>query len=300
MAAQTRRLGKGLSALINPQPQQQPPTAKATLDSAGIMTIAVADLRANPRQPRSTFDETGINKLADSIRRSGVLQPVLVRPRAEGGFELVAGERRWRAAMVAGMTEIPAIVRDVSDAESLELALVENLQREDLNAIERATAYREYMDTFGVTADELAQRLGESRANVSNYLRILRLGDEIRHLIELGELGMGQARAIAGVADEQRQLALARMTVRRNLAVRQVEALAQKHLDGGERVAASSRAERPRHLADVEQALGRALGLRVSVQAGKKKNSGRIVICFDNLDEYERIAEVLGADAKIE
>jgi ParB family chromosome partitioning protein len=224
-----------------------------------------------------------------------MLQPVLVRPAGDGEYQLVAGERRWRAAQLAGLERIPAIIRAASDAESVELALTENLQREDLNALERAEAYRQYLDAFGASVDELAVRVGESRPSVSNYLRLLKLDAPVQDLIRAGELGMGQARAIAGVEDRQAQLALARLAVRRNLSVRQVEALA-KLADGvREEGGARGTVERPRHFDDVERAFGRALGLAVQVKPGRGKNAGRIVIRYRSLQEFDRVAERLGA-----
>lgn len=264
-----------------------------------VRSLPIDAVIPNRNQPRSAFDDARIAELADSIRANGVIQPIVVRPGLDGRYELIAGERRWRAARAAEQVTVPAIVREASDAEALELALVENLQRQDLNAIERATAYQSYIDAFGASPDQLAKRLGESRANVANYLRLLGLTGDVRAMIERGELGMGQARALAGVADSQRQLAIAKMAVRRNLSVRQVESLVKQ----GDSPAASAPAAAARidaHLADVQRSLSKAVGMPVSLHPGKRKNSGRIVIRYANLGEFDRIAERLSGDASLE
>ncbi|MGD8450287.1 MAG: ParB/RepB/Spo0J family partition protein [Phycisphaerae bacterium] len=300
MSKPAPRLGKGLSALISPHsPPAEPPAATEPNAGSALRELPTSSIQANSRQPRKQFDTAAIEKLADSIRRTGVLQPVLVRPVQDGRFELLAGERRWRAATAAGLEHVPAIIRDATDAQAIEVALIENLQREDLRPLERATAYREYMSRFDVGADDLAQRLGESRANVSNYIRLLKLSDDIRAMIESGELGMGQARAIAGIEDPQRQLAIARLAVRRNLAVRQVEALAQARQVEHERKQATPDGA-ARHLEELAGGFSRSLGLRVQLQSGKKKNSGRVIIHFDNLDQFDRIAEAIGGAKAVE
>ncbi len=310
MSKSTPRLGKGLSALIGSRTTAAaagdlPSTAitggppQAAQPGERLAQIPIDELEPNPYQPRSRFDENSLAELAASVRQSGLLQPVLVR-RGEGGrFQIVAGERRWRAARLAGLEAVPAIVREVGDAEALELALIENLQREDLDPLERAAAYQQLVDKAGLTIEQVAQRLGQSRANVSNYLRLLKLGDEIREMISAGQLGMGQARALVGVSNPQRQLAIARMAVRRNLSVRQVEELARR----AEQPAASE--PQPvspvkKHLAELEERLSKAVGLPVRLQPGRKKNSGRIVIRYNSLEEFDRIAEMLGADSRLE
>ena len=300
MSKNAPRLGKGLSALIAPRETAEFPLAQAQAPAREVLRdIPISRIRRNPRQPRGAFDADGIEQLAESIRSSGILQPVLVRPLPDGGFELVAGERRWRAAELAGLERIPAIVRSVTDAEALELALIENLQREDLNALERARAYRQCVDTFEVSIEELGRRIGESRANISNYMRILKLSTEIQQLIESGKLGMGQARAIAGVDDQQRQLALAKLTVRRNLAVRQVEALAKGRKDSREKPTTEEKSA-ARHIDDVERALRQSSGLTLKLLPGRKKNSGRIVIYYRDLDEFDRVAGMLGGGKALE
>lgn len=306
MSKAPNRLGKGLSALIGPRTTlRTEPAAVAAIAPAatsppgdGLRQLAIDLIQPNPRQPRADFDDEPLRELAASIRTSGVLQPLLVRPVGER-FELIAGERRLRASKLAGLRAVPAIVRALSDAESLEIALVENLQREDLGPLERASAYKEYIDEFHSSAEQLSARLGESRVSVINYLRLLRLPPEIQTMLRAGDLGMGQARCLVGVADLQRQLALARLAVRRNLSVRQVEELVRR---ADQPIEAKVEAEKPgeRHLTEVATKLSKALGLPVALRAGKAKNSGTITIRYANLDEFDRVSERISGTRSVE
>ncbi len=319
--AKANRLGKGLSAIISTARKSSPddaarpagggrvataPPAETTTAEAVsaatppeqiVHTLPVEQVIPNRNQPRSVFDETALAELSASIAAQGLLQPVVVRPAQDGKYELIAGERRWRAARAAGLDRIPALVRDVSNEESVELALIENLQREDLNALERAVAYQNYLDTFGKSAEDLAQRLGESRANVANYLRLLGLHVEVQGMLERGELNMGHARALAGVMDQQRQLGLARLAIRRNLSVRQVEALTRETPEPREKPAPNLPSK---HLEDVQRSLSKSLGLPVSLQPSRRKNAGRIVIRYASLEEFDRIAERLSGDSTLD
>lgn len=291
MSSQTPRLGRGLGALIM-QPNTATPLSTKAAPENRPEGIPVALVSPNRHQPRTDFNHDRLRELADSIRSTGVLQPIVVRPAGDGRYELIAGERRLRAAKLAGLAEIPAIVRQANDREALQLALIENLQRDDLGPLERATAYQRYLSTFGGTAEELAKLLSESRSNVANYLRLLKLRPEVAFMLGSGDLSMGQARALAGIDDPQRQLALARLAARRNLSVRQVEALVQD----ANRVPSESGATRvkDRHMTEVEAAISKALGVRVALRSGKKKNTGRIIIHYGSLDEFERIIGRLG------
>ncbi len=307
MSKSHTRLGKGLSALIGPRrtkPAAEPTESKSgselvASDAMVVRSLPVDVVIPSRHQPRSAFDDDRIAELAASIKTNGVIQPIVVRPASDGKYELIAGERRWRAARLAEQATVPAIVREASDAEALELALVENLQRQDLNAIERAVAYQRYTEAFGASPEQLAARLGESRANVVNYMRLLSLVADVRTMIERGELGMGQARALAGVSDPQRQLAIAKLSVRRNLSVRQVEGLVKQ---GGttETAAVAPESKVDANLAQVQRSLSKAIGVPVTLHAGKRKNSGRIVIRYANLEEFDRIAERLSGDATLE
>jgi len=319
------RLGRGLSALI-PNRDQKPAAKPEKLASqetelpaiqSGLVTrIPVASIHPNPNQPRTTFDDTALAELAESIRANGVIQPIIVRiAKAATGdkpagfpheqqYELVAGERRWRASTIAGIATVPAIIRDVTDAQSLELALIENLQRADLGPLERASAYQHYLDSFGGSVEDLAAKLSESRANVSNYLRLLKLRPEICYMLGSGELGMGQARAVAGIADPERQMAVAKLAARRNLSVRQVEELARSETSepvSRETPPPTSDTElRAKHFSDVGASLTKHTGLRISLFPGRKKNSGRVVITYKSLEEFDLIAQRLGGKPTIE
>lgn len=302
------RLARGLQTLIGPS--QRPTAPRATpngaspdrvLNAAEIVQIPIDQVRPNPNQPRRALDEAALEGLAGSIRSSGLLQPILVRRTGEGNYELVAGERRLRAAKLAGLNRVPAVVRELSDADAFQAALIENLQREDLSPLERAAAYQHFIDNFHSTVEALAERLGESRANISNYLRLLRLPAEILGMLDAGQLGMGQARAIVGVSNPQRQLAIARLAVRRNLSVRQVEALAreaeQQHREPAK---SSARPVRDAHIPELEQALSKAIGLPVALKPGRRKNSGKIIIRYNSLEEFDLIAERFGVSRSLE
>lgn len=315
MSQGASRLGRGLNSLIRgattgaaatvtpESPKTETSSAAHGLPTGPATTpyleIHVEKIKPNPRQPRSRFRESALEELSASIKRSGVLQPLIVRARGDE-FELIAGERRWRAARMAGLTTVPAIVRESDDAGMLELAMIENLQREDLGPLERARGYQAYVDAFGVAVEALAVKLGESRANIANYLRLLKLHAEIQGMLDNGELAMGQARALAGLTDPQRQLAIARLAVRRNLSVRQVEELVRKAdappLDEPVKLKVS----RPAYADSVERELSRAVGASVRLLPGKKKNAGRIVIEYRSLEEFDHIAEQLGARSKLE
>ncbi|MBK9127624.1 MAG: ParB/RepB/Spo0J family partition protein [Phycisphaerales bacterium] len=326
------RLGRGLSALIPPARQpgstadapaasgdptsglvesaDRAPSRATPLDHAPapahgqVVLVPLDRISPNPLQPRTIFNDDSLRELADSIRSNGVLQPVLVRRASSDTYELVAGERRWRAAQLAGLDAIPAIEREINTRQAFELALVENLQREDLGALERAAAYQHYLDTFGGTTEDLAARLGESRANIANYLRLLKLQPELCFMLGRGELSMGQARALAGVADSERQLALAKLTASRNLSVRQVEALVRRAESvptadpSADRAAAA--AGEQRHLDELARAFSKALGTRVRIRRGRSKNSGTILIPYATIEEFDRIAQQVGAKTFLE
>jgi ParB family chromosome partitioning protein len=221
----------------------------------------------------------------------GTLQPVVVRP-SEGGYELIAGERRLRAARLAGLGEIPAIIRSVPDNELLELALIENIHRQDLNPIERARAYRALQQTHGLSHEQIAERVGEDRATATNYLRLLTLPEAVQQMVAAGELSAGHAKAILGLADAPTQEELAQRVRRQNWSVRRLEAAvaAAKKGDGG---TAATRQARPA-VADIEQRLSTILGTRVQIHEGRRRHTGRVVIEYYTLDDFQRITERLG------
>ena len=220
-----KSLGRGLSALLADVGPDTSPAAPPPA-SAGQRMIPIDRIQANPDQPRRSFDDKDLQDLAASIREKGVIQPLILRPHPQetGGFQIVAGERRWRAAQIAAVHELPAVVRDLDDAEVLELAIIENVQRADLNAVEEAQGYRQLMDRFGHTQERLAEALGKSRSHIANLLRLLTLPEPVLELLRAGRLSAGHARALVTAANPE---ALARQVIDRDLSVRQTEALAR-------------------------------------------------------------------------
>jgi ParB family transcriptional regulator, chromosome partitioning protein len=279
-------LGKGLGALI---------PSEATGDrTASLQEIPIGDISPNAHQPRVAFDEETLSALSASIRELGVLQPVLVRPVADDRYELIAGERRWRAARRAGLQTIPALVRTVTDEASLEQALVENLHREDLNALEEAAAYQQLIEDFHLTHDELAVRVGKSRAAISNTLRLFQLTPSVQRLVAEGQLSAGHARALLGTPDRAFQEALARRAVAEGLSVRAVEQAVKERNEGDSRSRSDSRAParlRPPGLLELEELLSGYLDTRVKVDMSAKR--GKVVIEFANLEDLERISTVM-------
>jgi ParB family chromosome partitioning protein len=275
-------LGKGLGALI--------PTEIVGDRQSALLEIPVTQIRANSHQPRSGFDEETLAALTASIREVGVLQPVLVRQVDDNNYELIAGERRWRAAKRAGLPTIPAIVRSVSDEASVEQALIENLHRQDLNSLEEAGAYQQLIEDFGLTHEQLSIRVGRSRVAITNTLRLFQLPPSVQKLVRDGQLSAGHARALLGTPDRAFQEALARRAVAEQLSVRAVEdAVRQRNELGGsaaERAASSSRL-RPPGVLELEELLSSYLETPVKVQIGTKK--GRVTIDFATLEDLERI-----------
>lgn len=285
-------LGKGLGSLI--------PTTERLQDSDAILReLPISEIVANTYQPRSHFDEEALVSLSASIRSVGVLQPILVRELGEDSYELIAGERRWRAAKRAGLQSIPAIVRTAEDEGSLEQALVENLHREDLGALEEAAAYQQLIEEFKLTQDQVATRVGKSRSAVANTMRLLQLPASIQRLLGEGQLSAGHARALLGTPDRAFQEKLAKAAVSEKLTVREVEDRVREH-DG---IAATDAAAtptggtkpsatvRPAPLLELEEMLSDHLDTRVAVSMGQRK--GRIVIDFSTLEDLERVYRVI-------
>ncbi len=256
----------------------------------GFVSIDVLKVSPNKHQPRQQFSEQALAGLAASIQRDGLMQPVVVRPDGRGGYELIAGERRWRAAQLAGLSTIPAILHEVDDERSAQWALVENLQREDLNPMEKAEAFKRLADGFGLPHAEIAERVGLERSTVSNLMRLLNLSDFCRGLVREELLSMGQARAIAGLPDPAHQKQLAQRAVREGLSVRQVEQAVRKFLqnEGDAKPTAGKHASKS-NLADLERQIGQQLGTRVRVKAGRKKGSGTLAIDFFSLEEFDAL-----------
>jgi ParB family chromosome partitioning protein len=254
--------------------------------------LSVDQISANPYQARTSWNPEDLQELAESIKANGVIQPIIVRP-FQGGFQLIAGERRFRAAQMVGLMKIPAVVRDVTDEQLFEWSLVENIHRRDLNAIERARAYQRYLGAFSLTQAEAAQRLGEDRSVIANYLRLLDLPEEIKLMLVDGRLTMGHARAILSLPTDELRRKLANRALAGRLSVREVERLVRRYL--AENGNPTPRAPtKPPHVADLEDKLGRHLGTRVEIETRKGGRRGRIIIAFDSLDEFDRITEALG------
>jgi len=283
------RLTRGLAALFARTAPSQPGDAPRHQ----FMEVPVARVQANAYQPRREFDPEALKDLASSIRESGVLQPIVVR-RSGTGFELIAGERRLRAAKEAGLETVPAIVREVSEDEMLGLALVENIQRDDLNPMELARSYAMMVKKFGLTQDQVASRLGLSRPAVANTLRLLELPASIQDMVAAGKLSAGHARAILSVQSDEARLALAKEIVDRGLSVREAE-LRAATTGAAQRREPPRPAEKPAHLKPLEAKLAERLGTRVQIIEGKRK--GRIVIEFYSNEDFEHILDVIGAAA---
>lgn len=282
MAERRSGLGRGLDALI--------PAGQAEV--GGLHHLPLDRIEPNPHQPRSQFEEEPLRALAASIREVGLLQPVVVRPEQEGRFVLVAGERRWRAARMAGMTEIPALVREGDETGLLPQALVENLQREDLSPLEEAGAYQQLLEDFGWTHEEIGRRVGKSRTAVTNVLRLLQLPPAIQGMLDRGELSAGHARALLGLEDVAFAGHLARRAIEEGWSVRQVEE-AVRDRTGAETSAEprgrgkGGRGTRPAAIVELEGRLAERLGTRVRIDYGGK--GGKLVVRFGSLDELERI-----------
>jgi ParB family chromosome partitioning protein len=286
-------LGRGLSALMG---ETSPARAEAQSAVGGVRPIEVARIRPNPSQPRQVFDDAALEELAASIAERGVLQPILVRA-VDGGFELVAGERRWRAAQKAQLHEIPAIIREFDDESSAEVALIENIQREDLNAIEEAEAYRQLISRYGHSQEVIGKLVGKSRSHIANLLRLLDLPETVRLMLLRGDISMGHARAILTAPDPE---ALAIEIVEGDLSVRQAEHLAKQVRPGpghdiGRASARNARRAVDADLEALERQLGDLLGLRVKVSHGK--SGGTVALHYSSLDQLDLICQRLSGES---
>jgi ParB family transcriptional regulator, chromosome partitioning protein len=273
-------LGRGLSALI-PDAPAAPAAVERSLD------VDIDLLRPNRYQPRTVMDDSKIEELARSIKANGIIQPIVVR-KADNGYEIIAGERRWRASQRAGLLKVPVVVRDIPEERLLAAALIENIQREDLNPIEEALAYRRLADEYQLTQEQIADSVGKDRSSVANYLRLLKLPNEVRTNVAAGALSMGHARALLALVDEAAQLRIARDIIARNLSVRETESIVKKGVDDGQ-----PREEKVKdvHTRAAEEKLRFAMGTRVRIV--RKGKGGRIEIDFQSEDELHRIYELL-------
>nr|WP_047167274.1 ParB/RepB/Spo0J family partition protein [Sphingomonas sp. Y57] len=289
-----RGLGRGLSSLLGEVAAEQPIAPGAERPS-GIRMIQVADIKPNPSQPRRHFDDTALDELAASIGARGLIQPIVVRTHpSAGGYQIIAGERRWRAAQRARIHELPAIVRELSDAQTFELAIVENVQRQDLNAIEEAEAYQRLIGDFGHTQEMLGKLVGKSRSHVANLMRLLDLPKPVRDMVADGRLSMGHARALVTAPNAEE---LAEHVVTQQLSVRDAEKLVQAGRPGN--AAPKPVAPRPAQPADadiaaLERHLGDILGLKVTIEHGEK--GGRIGIAYSTLDQLDLVCQRLSGE----
>lgn len=291
-----RVLGRGLDALL---PVSQVATAAAARVESPLQNVGVERVYPRKDQPRRRFEEAALDDLARSLREQGVIQPLIVRRRegSPGEFEIIAGERRWRAAQRAGLREVPVVIKDVASDTAFEMALVENLQRQDLDPIETAQAYQRLLDEHGYTQDELATRMGKERPTVANTLRLLNLPDEVRDHVVARELSEGHARALLSVNDVALMTKIARRAVDEGWSVRRTEEVARKKDKPAAPKEAPAEAppKRSPNLVDLEKQLARALGMNVVVRAEKEGTSGTVEIAFDSLDQLDGFLEkVLG------
>jgi len=313
------RLGRGLSSLISTFPATTTPQADYAADISQSSTgkipigvgqeaqpqppieIPVEDIAGNPFQPRRDFASEELAGLAASVAKHGVLQPIRVTkssdPAARCPYTLIAGERRLRAAKLAGLKTVPCVLSAATQEQMIEWAIIENVQRSDLNPIERAEAYRQVTDRFGISQADLAESLGEPRTTIANYLRLLELQDAVRDLVATGALSFGHAKVLAGlVANAEAQIEIAKKAAAQSLSVRQLEELvaAVEANAGSEAGEASAPRVKPAYLRDIEERLSAAVGARVMVLPGRKKNTGRIVLEYYSLEDFDRLSSVLG------
>lgn len=281
-----RGLGRGLEALI--------PVTAGVEEAGGVVSLAVGDIRPSRYQPRRRLDQEALEELARSIQEHGVIQPVVVRQAGDGQYELVAGERRWRACQVAGLTEVPALIRELTDREAMEMAMVENLQREDLTALEEARAYRALIEDFGLTQEEVAMRVGKSRPYVANMLRLLHLPEVVQSYLEQGLLFAGHARALLSLEQRAEQEEVAQAIVAEGWSVRETEQAVRRRQRGAT-AAASSRApvrdEDSWELRHIEERLSEILGTRVTLRS--RRAGGVLEISYYSAEDLDRLVEVM-------
>jgi len=286
MSTQKKGLGRGLSALI-PNAQE---SSVGSRDQRSTLEVAIDRITPSPFQPRRTFDEAKIEELAASIRNQGIIQPLVVRPK-DDGFELIAGERRWRAAMKAGLNRVPVVLRDASDLEALQLALVENLQREDLNPIEEAGGYRRLQEEFHWSQEEMAEKVGKSRPAIANSLRLLSLPREVQQEISAGNLPAGQARALLGLHTEALIVAACRDVIAKGLSTRETEKMVKLLLVGRKRRRGAPLIDPD--LKSIVENLQRTLGTRVRLIPKARSSKGKIEIEYYALADLERIIQTI-------
>ena len=275
MAVKKSGLGRGFDAIFADNSVEDISTGNSTTK------VKLLDIEPNREQPRKQFDEDALAELSDSIAQHGVLQPLLVRPMPDGGYQLVAGERRWRASRMAGLTEVPVVIRDLTDSQVAELALVENLQRENLNPLEEANGYKELSDKFGYTQEKISEIVGKSRPSIANALRLLNLPEDVQEMVSNGSLSMGHARAILSLPDDKMKADLAKLVIANDLSVRETERIARSMVK--EAPQKSKAKKRNPYYDEAELALSEVLGRKVKITKSSKKGALEIEF-FDDAD----------------
>lgn len=293
MSAKRRGLGRGLDALLGSEPVKTNPTAAGDEAGSGIHEVGVEKLEPNRFQPRSYFDESGLEDLSESIKTQGVVQPIVVTPKGGGRYTIIAGERRWRASKKAGLKIVPVVVREVTDDQKLlEMALVENIQRADLNPVEEAEAYRSLSDNFELSQEEIAKRVGKGRTTITNFLRLLRLPQEVQDLMREGRLTAGQARPLLSFSDARKQIELAERAVAEGLTARDLERLAAEPKEESNSPKQKKKSEEPDvHTREATDRLRHVLQTKVDIQ--RKKKGGLVKIHFHSEEELIRLYDLL-------
>jgi ParB family chromosome partitioning protein len=289
-------LGRGLDSLLPGKPAPAPIAMPAPA-SAGSQEISVDLIDPNPYQTRRQINEAALAELAESIRASGVVQPVVLRPAANGRFQLVAGERRWLASKRAGKTTVPAVVRQISNEQAMEITIIENLQREDLNPMEQARAFERLSREFNLTQEQIAARTGKDRASIANFIRLLKLPDSLQDALEIGAISFGHGKVLLGLVGFPEQLErAAREVIEKQLSVRQTEELAARLLNPETDGSKPEKATAPvdPNVREAERSLERALGMKVEIQ--DRKGKGKIILKYGSLDDFDRILQALGAN----
>ncbi len=285
MAQRKGGLGQGLDALFQ----------NSSESGISADVIKITDIEPNRDQPRYNFDEESLQELADSIKEVGIIQPIIVRTQAIGGYQIVAGERRWRAAQIAGLTEVPVIIKDLSDREMAELALIENLQREDLDAVEEAEGYRHLMEEYSMTQEQVAERVGKSRPAVANSVRLLDLPEQVLDMLKKGELAAGHARALLALPTDADMVRVGSLAIRKGMTVREVEKTVKREKESGQaKNSEKKQLARSSYLDEVELALSEALRRRVKVTGTESK--GTLEVDFFSIEELADMARRLGRD----
>ncbi|WP_127116104.1 ParB/RepB/Spo0J family partition protein [Shimia sediminis] len=286
-----RGLGRGLSALMADVTEDQVPASTEAPRNADLM-VPIEKIKPNPEQPRRDFTQDQLEELAASIREKGVIQPLIVRAQADGTYEIVAGERRWRASQMAQLHELPVVVREYNDTEVLEIAIIENIQRADLNPVEEAAGYRALMDKFGHTQEKLSEALGKSRSHIANLIRLLQLPDDVQSMLKQGDLTAGHARALITSEDPS---GLAKKVVKSGLSVRQTEALAKRPVSSAAPAKSAPKPKKDADTAALEGDLSANLGMKVMIDHKPGGEAGQVTIKYASLDQLDEICRILSA-----